>query len=799
MKKYMLIFSILFLIINNAFSVEKTWVGSKSFLFDNPQNWQPAGVPAEGDDVIIPVKSAKCSVDVKEVLIRSITIHGSLFIKNTNLLTSKFFNEGTVTIEQNSKIIKPAKTGIEFTNNGAIKSTDAELSILMGTLLPPYYYISKFENNGTIDVKRLIIKVKEIENKNLIQGLEIIIDDFNSFINSGLIKGNDNTAGTGGYIYLHGNDLINKGKIIGGKGAEKYNGGWLTIKGIGLFSHEGIMLGGDGGKNGGAGGNIEILGWREFSMTGSIYTGYYDGGYGGNISKNNRLQYNSFKMGNLTIISDSIDIFPGDSIVWAGKIHLRGQKITFDNLDAPLSQANITGFDGIEMYSSTSGIVDFFNVSTEAAVVSLYGSIDIYSDIIVESGKGINHICNPNPVRHSADGTVLGGLAFAGSNYVYAKPLDSILIVFHNHGTMVRDVQYDVTSSKGWVKPTSKSQRIEPFLFGKLYVPFTIPPNTDFGVIDFVKVIVSINDKPQDTTFGIIFCLGTKIPSIPQLISPVDNTENVDVNPQFEWIWTEADYFWLQVAKDTEFKDIIYEKKDINETEFNLSQNLEYLKDYYWRLKSILYEIESDWSSVWYFKTKQIARPEIPILISPENRAESVKQESFLLWNKSNRADSYHIQLAKNSYFTSPVLDTTGLKDTTLSIAKYLLPNTTFYWHIAGNNQAGDGQWSETWYFKTSNFTGVDDANKEHDSVFIFPNPAVCSLTIRVELKNFSNLEIRIYDLYSKEVEKLFAGSLPEGEYDFTVLTKNFLTGTYFYKVRINNKLEMGKIILLEK
>jgi len=80
-----------------------------------------------------------------------------------------------------------------------------------------------------------------------------------------------------------------------------------------------------------------------------------------------------------------------------------------------------------------------------------------------------------------------------------------------------------------------------------------------------------------------------------------------------------------------------------------------------------------------------------------------------------------------------------------------------------------------------------------------YPNPFNPDTKIKFSIPEFSNVQIRLYDVVGKEVEVLVDGKLNSGEYE-TVFNGSYLTsGVYFYGLYINGLLiDTKKLILLK-
>lgn len=109
--------------------------------------------------------------------------------------------------------------------------------------------------------------------------------------------------------------------------------------------------------------------------------------------------------------------------------------------------------------------------------------------------------------------------------------------------------------------------------------------------------------------------------------------------------------------------------------------------------------------------------PSAPSLSSPSNGATGIALSTTLAWNASTGANSYTLQVSKNSAFTEIVIHT-DLTATTYSISG-LNSNTVYNWRVSAKNAAGSSSWSNIWSFTTAtaastviaNFTGSSISN----------------------------------------------------------------------------------------
>jgi hypothetical protein len=98
-NKLFAFFALVVISTTSAFAVTKTWNGSTSNAWSTASNWAPSGVPATGDDVIIPANLSRYPSTSGAVTIRNFTINGGDIQLNGNdfTVTNNFIvNNGTI-------------------------------------------------------------------------------------------------------------------------------------------------------------------------------------------------------------------------------------------------------------------------------------------------------------------------------------------------------------------------------------------------------------------------------------------------------------------------------------------------------------------------------------------------------------------------------------------------------------------------------------------------------------------------------------------------------------------------------
>jgi serine protease AprX len=93
-------------------------------------------------------------------------------------------------------------------------------------------------------------------------------------------------------------------------------------------------------------------------------------------------------------------------------------------------------------------------------------------------------------------------------------------------------------------------------------------------------------------------------------------------------------------------------------------------------------------------------QPRVPTLASPGDNATHQPLNLSLAWNAALGAETYTIQLATDSLFTSLVVSDSTVTGTSRPVNS-LSNNTRYYWRVRSKNLAGSSTYSQRWSFTT--------------------------------------------------------------------------------------------------
>lgn len=127
-------------------------------------------------------------------------------------------------------------------------------------------------------------------------------------------------------------------------------------------------------------------------------------------------------------------------------------------------------------------------------------------------------------------------------------------------------------------------------------------------------------------------------------------------------------------------------------------------KVYKVRVKDVLVNGQKkDFSYQFAFRDPFISKPGVAILSLPANNAKDVNPNVTLQWAAAQGADTYILQIATSIDFNSNLIYTKeNINTNSYSLSGVLDPQKKYYWRIAGKNDAGQGDWSDSWSFTTT-------------------------------------------------------------------------------------------------
>lgn len=306
------------------------------------------------------------------------------------------------------------------------------------------------------------------------------------------------------------------------------------------------------------------------------------------------------------------------------------------------------------------------------------------------------------------------------------------------------------------------------------------------------------------------------LPSPPILISPTFSSEEVPINPFFDWSDViMALNYWIQISTNPDFSVLIFDNNSLVQSQMQIQPILSYNTRYYWRVKTRNPNGWGDFQTPFYFNTQITAPLPPPELISPANGETGVPLMATLDWSDVSGAVKYRLQAATDTGFNDKVID-----DSSSTISQYITPyglfqkNTIYYWRVSVKNATTWGAFSNSRHFQTVNVPSPVELfnplnfsyNEPFNITFIWYKPIetlfdkvhrFSSKTIENDIflnqvKNTDNISAYWFELTTDTVS--FAGILRDSTLTDTAKNIGNLAPVtdYYWRVRAKNSNGWG-------
>ncbi|RMD88210.1 MAG: T9SS C-terminal target domain-containing protein [Calditrichaeota bacterium] len=187
--------------------------------------------------------------------------------------------------------------------------------------------------------------------------------------------------------------------------------------------------------------------------------------------------------------------------------------------------------------------------------------------------------------------------------------------------------------------------------------------------------------------------IASKIPGVPQLLSPANNA--IDLPPEITFSWNilpNAEWYHLQVSEESNFNTIFFEDSLITQTKKTVG-SLPLRKTFYWRVRGLNSLGVGSWSSVRSFTTTEVLL-EPPILVSPKDKEINLPPEVTFTWEKVEGALKYHLQLSEDREFTTLIFNDSLITNLEIQFGPLEL-GKKYYWRVRAGRINYMGPWSE--------------------------------------------------------------------------------------------------------
>lgn len=257
---------------------------------------------------------------------------------------------------------------------------------------------------------------------------------------------------------------------------------------------------------------------------------------------------------------------------------------------------------------------------------------------------------------------------------------------------------------------------------------------------------VRVNLNPKLGYWSTVFNFRSVI-NKPGLRFPDNHSTNNPTTINFLWFPREgAKYYFLQVARDKNFNDLIISIDSIQSTTYKID-GLEFEKEYFWRVRASNELGFSDWSEVWDFRTSSVR----PVLLRPADNSLNLDKSVLIEWKPIDGATKYFLQISKDENFNDLIISQEYITKNTYEFeGEY---NQTYYWRVKVFINTYESDWSVVW-----NFTTRPVSVKEitaNSGISIYPNPASEMINIKIQNTEIQPKSISIVDIFGNTVSEI--------------------------------------------
>lgn len=210
----------------------------------------------------------------------------------------------------------------------------------------------------------------------------------------------------------------------------------------------------------------------------------------------------------------------------------------------------------------------------------------------------------------------------------------------------------------------------------------------------FWRVRAANNTGKGEWSESFLFTTLSNAPSQVKLAKPDVEALNVELQQTLTWYKVEdASFYEIRVADNSDFANPLAYKTDLEDTTFHINQELNHNTTYYWQVRAVNSSDKGEWANTFSFKTLP-QTPQQVAVTSPENEARNIGILPEFTWQDFDDVEYYELQVAEDSDFENPVIDVSGLEDTTYHGDRKLDHEATYFWRMRAVNAAGAGDWN---------------------------------------------------------------------------------------------------------
>lgn len=292
------------------------------------------------------------------------------------------------------------------------------------------------------------------------------------------------------------------------------------------------------------------------------------------------------------------------------------------------------------------------------------------------------------------------------------------------------------------------------------------------------------------------------VPAMVTLSGPANEASGVTTTPTLSWTEVSgAAEYTVQFSTSDDFEDVdnVIEETT-SETSIEVSEELDNMTQYYWRVQAINAGGAGEWSSTWSFTTI-VAAPEAVSLLAPANDGELITVEPEFSWAATQNASEYTFQLSASNSFETPLVDSTfASSDTSFTLAEALDYDTEYFWRVQATNDGGTGDWSATFSFTTEMGTSSELENMPVEFTLNqnYPNPFNPTTNLRFGIPEAAEVRLEVYNMLGQHVSTIVNERKSAGWHTVAFDASSLSSGMYIYRIKAGNFVQTKQMMLIK-
>lgn len=243
-----------------------------------------------------------------------------------------------------------------------------------------------------------------------------------------------------------------------------------------------------------------------------------------------------------------------------------------------------------------------------------------------------------------------------------------------------------------------------------------------------------------------------------------------------------AEYYSLSVSGDGLFESTVISEQNLSKNEYPV--NLDYNKNYYWRVSAGSSKAGSPWSKTYNFLT---ALQPLAGLYPPDGK-QVHSNEGVIGWNRASDKTTYRLQISVDSGFNTLAADLQGIADTCYKY--HLESGMKYYWRVRAENDINYSEWSPAFSLTVVTPDFINDENVS--CWLVAPLPANDFITVKnTNIIENGHFRITVFDALG---ENLLETETMGGVCYLSIT--GFAPGVYFLVIETETKSSVYKTFI---